>query len=241
MNFKKSYNIAVIAIAFALIFVAMMLDKLFSLLLPVSMACIVLLVTFSICFTYNDWLMGFLVGLLFGLASFCKAFLFGEATFVTFGVYSILIYVLPRCFVGISAFAVYRLLLTFFKNQKSKTAQHVSMVVGTFIGLAINTLLFLTALNIAKGTLGEEYTPLLLTIKAVIFTNIIPEYLISMIFAPMVVLGVRKGLKLGIDGNNLKRAQEQELLQDQFDEDIEIMQDQFDEDSEFLQDQLDEE
>ena len=92
------------------------------------------------------------------------------------------------------------------------------MVVGTFIGLAVNTLLFLTALNIAGGTVGKEYTPLLVTIKAVIFTNIIPEYLISMIFAPMVVFGVRKGLKLGIDGNNLKRTQEQELLQDQLDE-----------------------
>lgn len=84
MNFKKkSFVVALVAIAFALIFVAMMLDKLFSILLPVSMACIVLLVTFSICFLFDNWLMGFLSGVLFGLASFCKAFMFGEATFVT--------------------------------------------------------------------------------------------------------------------------------------------------------------
>ena len=90
MNFKKkSYRLAVLAIAFALIFVAMMLDKLYSSFLPVSMACIVLLVTFSICLLFDDWFMAFMAGVLFGLASFCKGFIFGEATFVTFGISSI--------------------------------------------------------------------------------------------------------------------------------------------------------
>lgn len=208
MNFKKkSYRLAVLAIAFALIFVAMMLDKLYSSFLPVSMACIVLLVTFSICLLFDDWFMAFMAGVLFGLASFCKGFIFGEATFVTFGISSILIYILPRCFVGISAFAVYKLVLKFFKTTQSKTAQRISMTVGTFVGLAINTLLFLTALNIGGNAIGNESTPLLVTIKAVIFTNIIPEYAISLVLVPFVVLGVRKGLKLGIDGNNAKRVE----------------------------------
>ena len=121
MNLKKrSFKVTVVAIAFALIFVAMMLDRLFSTFLPVSMACIVLLVTFSICFLFNDWFFGFLTGALFGLASFCKGFIFSEATFATFGIYSIFIYILPRCFVGITAFAVYRLILKLFKNSQSK-------------------------------------------------------------------------------------------------------------------------
>lgn len=219
MNFKKkSFVVALVAIAFALIFVAMMLDKLFSILLPVSMACIVLLVTFSICFLFDNWLMGFLSGVLFGLASFCKAFMFGEATFVTFGIYSVLIYVLPRCFVGVGAFAIYKLLLSFFKSKKTKVAQHISMIVAIFFGLAINTILFLTALNVAGGMVGNDYTPLLVTIKAVLVTNIIPEYAISLIFAPLIVSGVRKGLKLGIDGDNIKRAQlkEEELSDDNY-------------------------
>lgn len=220
MNFnKKSFVVALVAIAFALIFVAMMLDKLFSILLPVSMACIVLLVTFSICFLFDNWLMGFMAGALFGLASFCKAFMFGEATFATFGFYSVFIYLLPRCFVGVGAFAVYKLLLNFFKEKSSKKAQHVSMVVGIAVGLIVNTVLFLTALNVAGNTVGNDYTPLLVTIKAVLFTNIIPEYAVSIIFAPLVVFGVRKGLKLGIDGDNLKRAQRrQEKLANQREE-----------------------
>ena len=81
------------------------------------------------------------------------------------------------------------------------------MVVGCFLGLAINTLLFLTALNLGQSLAGNDFTPLIVTIKAVIFTNIIPEYAVSMIFVPFVVFGVRKGLKLGVDGNNIKRAQ----------------------------------
>ena len=84
------------------------------------------------------------------------------------------------------------------------------MTVGTFVGLAINTLLFLTALNIGGNAIGNESTPLLVTIKAVIFTNIIPEYAISLVLVPFVVLGVRKGLKLGIDGNNAKRVEKNE-------------------------------
>ena len=34
---------------------------------------------------------------------------------------------------------------------------------------------------------------------AVLVTNIIPEYLVSMILVPHVVLGVRRGLKLGVE------------------------------------------
>ena len=211
---KKSFVVALVAIAFALIFVAMMLDKLFSILLPISMACIVLLVTFSICFLFDSWLMGFLAGVLFGLASFCKAFMFGEATFATFGFYSLFIYILPRCFVGVGAFAVYKLVLFLFKDKKTKKAQHISMVIAVFVGLAINTVLFLTALNVAGGMVGKDYTPLLVTIKAVLFTNILPEYAVSLIFAPLVVFGVRKGLKLGIDGDNAKRAQLREEFAD---------------------------
>ena len=95
---KKTFRIAICAIGFAVIFLAMMLDKLISLALPVSMAAVVLLVTFSLCFVFDEWLFGFLTGVFFGLASFLKAFVFGEATFVTFGIGSILIYVLPRYF-----------------------------------------------------------------------------------------------------------------------------------------------
>lgn len=207
---KKTFRIAICAIGFAVIFLAIMLDKLISLALPVSMAAVVLLVTFSLCFVFDEWLFGFLTGVFFGLASFLKAFVFGEATFVTFGIGSILIYVLPRCLVGIGAFAVYKLVLMLLQDKKSPKCQHMAMVVAVFVGLVLNTVLFLSALNIGKSIVGEEYSALILTIKAVMFTNIIPEYLISLVLVPFVVMGVRRGLKLGVDGDNMKRAREAE-------------------------------
>ena len=55
-----------------------------------------------------------------------------------------------------------------------------------------------------------DYTPLITVIKAALITNIIPEYLISMILSPHVALGVRRGLGLGIEGNNRKLAAQQQ-------------------------------
>jgi hypothetical protein len=37
-------------------------------------------------------------------------------------------------------------------------------------------------------------------IYGLLATNILPEYLISIIGVPLVVLGVRRGLKIGIEG-----------------------------------------
>ena len=47
----------------------------------------------------------------------------------------------------------------------------------------------------------REYTGLLAIIKVVLFTNILPEYLISILAVPQIVLGVRRGLGLGIEAN----------------------------------------
>ena len=77
--------------------------------------------------------------------------------------------------------------------------QTVCITVATFFGLVCNTVLFLSVLNLANRLSGQEYQSLVLVIKAVLVTNIIPEYLVSMILVPHVVLGVRRGLKLGVE------------------------------------------
>lgn len=207
INNKKSYFVAVTAIMFALIFIAMMLDKTISLALPsgISTATVTLAVTFTLCFLFNDYRFGFLAGVMFGLASWVKALLFGEIP-----QNNPLVTLLPRIFVGITTFCCYRLILKCFKNNQSKKAQITAMSVSVVVGNMVNTVLFLTALNICKKVMGQEYTGLFAIIKVVIFTNIIPEYLISAIVSPLVVLSVRHGLKLGVDGNNLKRAAKEE-------------------------------
>lgn len=63
---------------------------------------------------------------------------------------------------------------------------------------------FLTATNLCKRFLGQEYTGLLVIIKTVLFTNILPEYLISLLAVPQIVLGVRRGLRLGIEADRQK-------------------------------------
>ncbi|MDD3831358.1 MAG: hypothetical protein PHW00_01735 [Clostridia bacterium] len=187
---SKSYYVALYGIMFATTFVAMMIDRLISLALPISMACCVLLVTFSFCMIRNEWLTGLLSGVFFGLASFVKAIIFAETLNI-----NPLVSILPRIFVGISAFAVYRLMVLLLKNvRKSTVRQAVSISVGTFVGLAVNTILYLTALNLWKQYLSIDFKPLFAIVKVVLFSNIIPEYLVSIILTPTVVLGVRKAL-----------------------------------------------
>ncbi len=208
VNNSKAYRVAVYANMFATIFVAMMLDRVISVGLPTATAACVLLVTFSFCFLENRWSTGVWACTLFGLASFVKEFIFPSSV-AAFPIYVWpVITVFPRIVMGFVAFAVYRIMLRCmvkFKNAYSR--QILCMSVASFLGLVTNTILFLSALNVCKQIAGMDYSPLITTIKVVLYTNIIPEYLISMILSPYVVLGVRRGLKLGVDGNNWKQAQ----------------------------------
>lgn len=216
VNNSKAFKLARYAIMFATIFVAMMLDRVISLGLPVSTAAVVILITFSFCFLDNSWASGILSFTLFGLASFIKEFIW-PSSIAAFPVYEWpLVTIVPRLASGAISFGIYRLLLLATKKMKSKYArQTLAMTVAILVGNATNTLLFLSTLNLFKIINGIEYTSLIVTIKMVIVTNIVPEYLISMILAPHVVLGVRRGLKLGIDGNNWRLAREEEKQAEQ--------------------------
>ena len=217
VNNSKAFKIARYAIMFATIFIAMMLDRVISIGLPVSTAAVVILITFSFCFLDNSWVTGIVATALFGLASFFKEFIW-PSSIAAFPVYEWpLVTVLPRVACGAVAFAVYRLMLFATSRMRNMyQRQTVAMTVAIFVGNAVNTVLFLSTLNVFKVINDIDYTPLIVTVKAVVVTNIIPEYLISMILAPHVVLGVRRGLKLGVDGNNWKRArlEEQQLKQE---------------------------
>lgn len=214
---SKSYYVALYGIMFACIFVAMMLDKLISLPfsslgLP-SMAFCVLLVTFCFCFIRNEWLTAFLSGAFFGLASWIKVFIFpGDIAYLTAIVgadspliipYTLLVYVVPRLFVGIVAFSVYKLFCLLFKNiGDAKVRQKISITIGVLFGLVTNTVLFLSALNFTKEQIGVGTDTLFNIIKLVLYTNIIPEYLISLYFVPIVVIATRRALHLGISAEN---------------------------------------
>jgi uncharacterized membrane protein len=207
MNDKQTQQLTRWAVMLAVIFVAMMLDKAISLALPVSMAACVLLATFTFCFLDNSWGTGVLAGAFFGIASLCKEFVFPSVMFEAN--VNPLISILPRLLATAVAFATYRLVLVASKRMVGASRrQLLALEIGIFVGLVANTLLYLTALGIYKDLSGLQNNGLFAVIYGVLFTNIIPEYLISLLCAPSIVLGVRKGLKLGVDGNNWKKAEE---------------------------------
>ncbi len=200
---NKAYRIALWAIMFALIFVGMMLDRAVSLALPVSMALIVLVVTFSCMFTYNRWSDAIMAGLFMGIASMVKELIFPSVSFV----YNInpLVSVLPRVAMAVMAFATYRLVLWCMHNSTNRRRAHiVALVCGVLVGLVTNTVLYLSALNWYKQYLGDDYTALSIIIKAVIYTNIIPEYLVSLIGVPFIAPRVRRAMHLGVEGKMIE-------------------------------------
>ena len=220
VNNSKAFAIAKYAIMFAIIFVAMMIDTAITLIpLSFSMAVCVLLVTFAFCFLENRWTTGVLVGLFFGVASFIKEFIKPGALLgqVLPPQYWLLVTIPPRVLMSTGAFGVYRLLLLLTqKMANARKRQITSITIATFVGLVLNTVLFFTFVYLAKciymsvEQVTIENKGVWLLIYGCLVSNIATEYPISLIFIAMIVLGVRKGLKLGIDGNNWKRAQADE-------------------------------
>ena len=219
VNNSKAFKIAQYAIMFATTFVAMMLDKAIGFIpISFSMAVCVLLVTLSFCFLENKWSTAVLAGLFFGLASFIKEFIFPSVLLgqVLPAQYWIIVTIPPRVLMTTGAFGAYRLLLLATRKVSSKrTRQIVSITVATFVGLALNTVLFFAFLRLAKflymavehATIANDAVWTL--IYGCLVTNIVPEYLVSLAFVALIVLGVRRGLKLGIDGNNWRLAREE--------------------------------
>ncbi len=218
VNNNRAGRIAKYAVVFAIIFIAMMIDKAISV-IPIgfSMAACVLLVTLTFCFLDNTWLSAILSGLFFGFASFLKEFILPSPTLgAAFPVqYWLLVTIPSRILMVVAAFATYRLLLHLTdKMSNAKTRQVICLVCASFVGLVVNTLTFVGSLELARyiynavhgWTEATDNKGVFTLIYALLVTNIIPEYLISMICVSPIVFGVRRGLKLGIDGNNQKHA-----------------------------------
>lgn len=217
VNNNKASQIAKYAVVFAIIFIAMLIDKAISF-IPVgfSMAACVLLVTLTFCFLDNSWMSAFLSGLFFGIASFLKEFflpsgILGSALPVQ---YWLMVTIPPRVLMTTLAFGTYRILQRLTVGTgNTKKRQIVCLVCSAFVGLAVNTLAFVSSLELARYiynllhgfTQGTENKGVFVMIYGLLVTNIIPEYLISMVCVSPLVLGVRRGLKLGVDGNNRKR------------------------------------
>lgn len=199
---NKALQVARYAIMLAIIFVATLLDRVITIGLPIAVATVELLVTFAVCFLFNSWIDGFLASVFMGLSSFILAFPFAKIASQ-----NPLISIVPRLFVSITAFCMYKLILLATRKMRNMiVAQTIAMVPATFFGLITNTILYMGALTLFT----DAYGSLVIALQAVVILNVLPEYLIAFIGVAPLVLGVRKGLKLGIDGDNWKLARSEE-------------------------------
>lgn len=200
---NKAYQVAKLAIMFATIFVAMMLDKAISTLTALSMAVVVLLVTLSFCFLENKWSTAIFSGLFFGVASFVKEFVMPSKALMVFPPqYWALIAIPPRVLMTTVAFVGYKLMQKLMSHSAPRKRQIASIAVASFFGLVTNTFGFLSMLELSRLMYQVQTEGIFVLIYAALFTNIIPEYAISILCVPAIVLGVRRGLKLGIEGLN---------------------------------------
>ena len=208
VNNSRAGKVAKYAIVLATIFVAMFLDRAISLGFPVSAATIVLLVTFPFALLENDLGSAIICCSLFGLASFVKEFIpFLQSSVALLPIYvRPVVTLVPRMTMGLVLFGVYRLMLTLAKKMSSARGRQVlSIVVAVFFALVTNTVLFLGLLNLFKTVFNIQHDSIIALIKTGLAINIPVEYLVSMLFVSPVVLGVRRGLKLGVDGNGIKQ------------------------------------
>ena len=201
---NKAFKVAKYAVMLALIVVGTVLDRTFTVYLPITGATIEMLMTLSLCFLFNSWLDGVLAGTFMGLASFITAFPFTKII-----PQNPLVSIIPRIIVGILAFSAYRLMLFALQKVKNKVArQTIAIVPACLVGLVVNTVLFL-----GSAILLQKYYGAFADIEiAFTLISILPEYIVGLLCVAPLVLGVRRALKLGIDGNNWKLARNDEIV-----------------------------
>ena len=200
MKNKISGIVALYGVMLAVLFVSMSIDRALSVALPISFAIASVAATATFALTRRRLLDAFGAGFFFGVASLITAFMFGKEAF-----YNPLVAVLPRAFVGLAAilfyFAADYLFGLFIKNERIR--EFVSLLVGGGVTALANTVFTLTCLWVfAQGS------PTFTAFAVNFLTNILPEMGIAMGLTPFVVLGVRHGLRLNIDGTAKAKKEE---------------------------------
>ena len=147
MKKDKAHFIAFVGVMAALIFVLFILES--TLLAGVGVTACILSLPVSIALSiYDDWHKSFLGGTLLGFASclFCLIL----PSFVFYA--NPLISVLPRMFIGITAYWTYFGLSRLFGKCKNKFVnEKLPAAVAGVVGSVTNTVLYISAVNIWSG------------------------------------------------------------------------------------------
>lgn len=186
MKSDKAHFIAFVGVMFALIFVLFLLEG--TLLSGVGCTACILSLPVAIALSiYDDWRKSFIGGTLLGLSScvFCLIF---ASLFIFYA--NPLICVLPRFFIGVTAYWTYFGLSKLFKKVKNKFVRDtLPAAVAGVVGSVTNTVLYLLAVNIwtanATGALSA-----ILSVATTIYFPI--ELAACLILVPVYVAVLRK-------------------------------------------------
>lgn len=166
MKKDKAHYIAFIGVMFALIFVLFLLEG--TLLSGVGMtACILSLPVAISLAVYDDWKNSFIGGTLLGLASCVFCLIFGSA-FIFYA--NPLISVLPRFFIGVTAYWTYFGLSKLFQRAKHKYFREIlpASIAGV-VGSLTNTVLYLLSVNIWTGSFNQSLSAILTVAVSIYF------------------------------------------------------------------------
>ena len=186
MKSDKAHIVAFIGVMAALIFVLFLLEG--TLLAGVGMTACILSLPVAIALSiYDDWRKSFIGGTLLGVCScvFCLVF---ASMFIFYA--NPLISVLPRCFIGITAYWTYFGLSRLFKRVKNKYIRDMlPAAVAGVIGSLTNTVLYLLAVNIWAGDVMGALTQFVNIAVAIYFPI---ELIACFILVPVYVSVLRK-------------------------------------------------
>lgn len=186
MKSDRAHLIAFIGVMSALIFVLFLLEG--TLLSGVGMTACVLSLPVAIALSiYDDWKKSFIGGTILGVCS-CIFCLILASLFIFYA--NPLISVLPRCFIGITAYWTYFGLSRLFKNVKNKfVSDLLPAAIAGVVGSLTNTVLYLLAVNIWVGDIMGALTQFVNVAVAIYFPI---ELVACMILVPTYVTVLRK-------------------------------------------------
>lgn len=152
MKKDKAHFVAFVGVMFALIFVLFLLEGAISMFLGTTPCILSLPVAVALC-VYGDWKKSFIGGTLLGACSciFCVIFAGGFLPYA-----NPMISILPRVFIGVTAYWTGFALTKLFKNSKSRYLKGVfPKAVAGAVGAITNTVLYLLSVYIWRGWLGD--------------------------------------------------------------------------------------
>lgn len=186
MKSDKAHFVAFIGVMSALIFVLFLLEG--TVLSGLGMTACILSLPVAIALSiYDDWRKSFIGGTILGVCSciFCLIF---ASLFIFYA--NPLISVLPRCFIGITAYWTYFGLSRLFKKVKNRyISDMLPAAVAGVVGSLTNTVLYLLAVNIWVGDIMGALTQILNVAIAIYFPI---ELVACFILVPVYVTVLRK-------------------------------------------------